>query len=405
MNQIKSEIFDYVVIGAGVAALYLANHFPQNSRYLLIDRRDYVGGRIKAVDFHGSSVSLGAGVMRDTDVIGQGISKELGLVVGSEEQKWKLLEDPVYDGKPEEMLEKVKQVFMKNKDKVSKLNFTQFLNLYFDPEFVRGFISYAEYHDFLNADVEKTITQYPLRDLLIRNAKYHFIKGGWKELVNKLEEKIIPENIHLEEEVRVVRKKIEENPLIEVATNKNTYLTKKLFICGDITCKNIQFDKFNSSTITEINSLFQSVQSVPFMRIYTYHPDGHNVPLLRSSSIISRTIPINDKILMSAYTEYISSIYLRDLLSATIDRDDALMVINKLLKNIFNGSTYTITPATDFVCKTWKHGVHYYKPLGGDKIQTIFPSEGLFFCGEYVSDSQGWVEGALRSVSGVLSYV
>jgi hypothetical protein len=57
----------------------------------------------------------------------------------------------------------------------------------------------------------------------------------------------------------------------------------------------------------------------------------------------------------------------------------------------------------------WKVGTHYFDPLQGFKSRKDFlnaaqhPLPGVLVVGEAVSDYQGWVEGALKSVKNVIN--
>ena len=51
-------IYDYIIIGAGIGGLYNAYLLNQNYTVLVLEKNDYIGGRIKEVKFHNTIVKL-----------------------------------------------------------------------------------------------------------------------------------------------------------------------------------------------------------------------------------------------------------------------------------------------------------------------------------------------------------
>ena len=67
------KIYDYIIIGSGIAGLYtalkLTDKYP-NSKILILEKNKYIGGRILVKKFANKYVPIGAGVGRyDKDVI------------------------------------------------------------------------------------------------------------------------------------------------------------------------------------------------------------------------------------------------------------------------------------------------------------------------------------------------
>ena len=66
-----------------------------------------------------------------------------------------------------------------------------------------------------------------------------------------------------------------------------------------------------------------------------------------------------------------------------------------------------ITDIDDIYFMYWEQGVHYYKPLGNNKINNVLkklqhPCNNVYVVGEMVSLRHGWVDGALGSVEKLL---
>jgi branched-subunit amino acid transport protein len=59
--------YDTIIVGAGIAGLYAAYKIKKQDpehRLLILEREDHIGGRMGTVNFHGSSIAIGAGVGR-----------------------------------------------------------------------------------------------------------------------------------------------------------------------------------------------------------------------------------------------------------------------------------------------------------------------------------------------------
>lgn len=64
------KLYDYIIIGGGISgiySLYELNKIHKNSKILLIEKEDYLGGRILNKKFHNNIVKLGAGIVKDNN--------------------------------------------------------------------------------------------------------------------------------------------------------------------------------------------------------------------------------------------------------------------------------------------------------------------------------------------------
>jgi hypothetical protein len=80
----NTNIFDYVIIGAGISGLYAAHrirqHADPNARILILEAGCRIGGRMAMVDFHGVMVEPGAGIGRlEKDHALRELLEELGI--------------------------------------------------------------------------------------------------------------------------------------------------------------------------------------------------------------------------------------------------------------------------------------------------------------------------------------
>jgi protoporphyrinogen oxidase len=80
----SDDIWDYIIIGAGITGLYAAYRLRQNAdpstRILVLEAGCRIGGRMAMVDFHGVKVEPGAGIGRlEKDRALRGLLEELGI--------------------------------------------------------------------------------------------------------------------------------------------------------------------------------------------------------------------------------------------------------------------------------------------------------------------------------------
>ena len=76
----SGQIYDYIVIGGGVAGLYANWKLnAQGKKGILLEKESEVGGRLLEVMFHGYQIKLGAGIMAEDNLHTLKLFKKLGL--------------------------------------------------------------------------------------------------------------------------------------------------------------------------------------------------------------------------------------------------------------------------------------------------------------------------------------
>ena len=58
----KTNIYDYIVIGAGIAGITYS-YTNKSDNFVILERNDYIGGRILNISWHDEQISLGGGVI------------------------------------------------------------------------------------------------------------------------------------------------------------------------------------------------------------------------------------------------------------------------------------------------------------------------------------------------------
>lgn len=376
-------IYDFIIIGSGISGLYTFYRLKKkfkSANIILLEKNDYIGGRAQCVDFHGTIISLGAGIIRPTDKHILTLCKKLGLKVGSFEKSTQNAIGNLSARKKEKLNYIVYQTYLNHYEYIQKhkLNFIQFLNSYFDTVFVNYFINHSEYTDYIEADVQKTIEEYPMEEILLTNQprKMMYIDGNWISLIDKLVQFIGRENVSLNQEIYCVT--VTDTNKIKIKTKtQNSLWCKQLFVCADKSIENIHFINCG-----KISNILENIGSVPFTRVYAYFKD--KTPVSESCkdplSWHDKIIPINDNVTMIAYNDSEKATFTNKIVNSSC---------TKLLSKMTN------MKIDDFVCKYWQHGVHYFKK--NVEIKNSW-SDKIIFLGEMVSKNQGFVEGCIQSV-------
>lgn len=383
--------YDNIIIGGGIAGLLMAYELEQmGQKFILFEKNDYLAGRMKWAYFHDVRVTLGAGVIREHDSDLIELCNKLGLELKSSKFSY-ALHPSIYTNQKEidNIVEYIIKVYQEHKNNLDLMNFRTFMDLYFPVEFTAKFKELVIYNDGWLEDVHNIINDYPLREMLPRTDKNFSIDGGWEKLIKTVIEKIKnKDNLKINEEVIEI-----DWPNKKIMTSKGKYSTKRLFICTNIEITNAKLNLPN-----DILKTLKIIGSVPFLRVYTYHPYGLEWISYRVPGPLQKIIPMGKKVCMSAYTDSFNAEQVRDILER-LNGQDAIDSMNKLIKNAFAGTSMKDSWCTDYIYHYWQHGVHYFKPHNEEIITS---RDNVYLVGEMTSKYQGWSQGAINSVNQTL---
>jgi protoporphyrinogen oxidase len=390
------NVLDYIVIGGGIAGLYYNwCCTKKNLKGILLEKENYFGGRALEKKFHGTNVKMGAGIITpDNKHLLKVIDKLKIKKVQFTSTITSMLKKP-FDMK--NAVQMIKEIYKKEKDKITNLTVTQFLKKYFDSKFVKEFLENCEYHDFLESDVMYFIKYYKLKDMIHHNDKIYSIV--WTDLVNKLVKNGKAANCMKNSMVtNIIKEGDGEKESLQfkvfVEGRKTPYTTKQIIMA--VTLKPL--DRLLNKVIDFSYSDY--IGTVPFIRIYSYHSTPYDRSKLGGFNLVPgklyKLIPITDKILMSAYSDNEDAISLFKLLK--LEKKDQIKKVQEMLDEVIN-----LSRITDIIIHYWDEGVHYYKPFGSNKMNKLLkklrnPIKGIKVIGEIVSRKHGYVEGAIESV-------
>lgn len=388
--------YDYIIIGAGMAGLYFAYRLEKMAitNYLILEKNNYIGGRVFATDFHDTKINLGASIIGIYNKHLIKLCKDLNIGLNDSYGDYNLI---FKDGDKHWFNKKVKEMYeifkKKNDENYVDETFITFLKKNLNEDEVERYLEHIEFFDYLTASTKCTFENYPVDDMYLGRYLYHTIKGGWSVLVKKLleyvkEKKIILENLVTEIEFN--------NNSYKITTDKAIYFSKKIVFATDINIKNIKIKGFS------IPEFINLIGSMDYVRLYTRHENHNLTKSVMGNNFLRKMIPIGKNIIMSSYTE---NIFAKKLAEAINSSTDKIKTINEFISIFLNGS-FDVSPIkkdSDYIFKYWEHGSHYYKPgYEYNKSYFINGEKNLMICGEIISKSQGYVEGAISSVDDLM---
>lgn len=382
-------MYDYIIVGGGIAGLY-ANYklSNQGKNGLLLEKNSYLGGRAFEIDFHGTLIKTGAGIIAEHNYHLLKLLKKLNIKIKSFTS---FIDTQL---KPFEMGKAICNIIAKyNEHKNTKLNMKQFLIKYFGSSFTKEFILNCEHHDFIKSNVEYFIKYYDINDM--SHEKYNVLTIKWIELINKLYKKNCLTNINVINVTTVGSNKY--NTFI-VKTDEKLYYCKKIIFATSLK----PLVKL-SKNIIDINYK-KYIGSVPFVKIYCYFKNGYKESKVNLSHFtivnnkLQKIIIINENILMVSYSDSNNALYWKKI--KALNKNKQINILNKYLKEL-----NIMGNINDIYIAFWEEGIHYYKPTSNlhktiNKLSN--PASNIYVVGEMISYKQGWVEGCIESVNRTL---
>jgi len=377
--------FDYTIIGAGIAGLYCALLLSikyQEKKIQILEKNNYIGGRVLVEKFCGKDVVIGAGVGR------YGKDKNLQALL----ERYNIPVNP-YDSKKSHVGFEPVDVYKMAKDMEKKkldLNKTfkqNFIHLYGNKLWERFELS-TGYTDFADADVLDTLNHYGFEEYK-NDMKYFSV--NWNMLKDRILGELKKNRVTIQKDIDVSNvRKVGPNKIV-IEAYKTRSGTKKVF-----ETRNVIFATNLPGLHSYVSPKYEKyitsqIVCQPFMRMYV--KVGDEIDSIKNYTIINnflqKIIPMGDKIYMMSYSDNKQASNLNNM---NVD------IIRKKLEELFDVN----------VCKIakyyWPCGTHYYKPLKYFKDREEFlniaqhPEENVFVIGDTVAFDQGWVEGALDSV-------
>lgn len=389
------EHIDTLIIGAGYAGLYAAHltrkkHGAQH-RIMIIERESQIGGRASNTEFGGTTVVTGAGIGRwGKDECLKSLMQNIGFPIDT------FIHNPAYAFEPIDVEKTFKTLNrVANTRSTGEKTFREFAASCLGTEEYRRFIQSTGYSDYEKEDAMSTLKLYGMDDnFCCQNAKLFGVP--WKLLAERIVEK---DRIDVRLNCEAVSLKSQDDGTILVKTKRGP-----TYVCGVVVV---------ATTISVLRKLFphnpvyKKIESQPFIRVYgKFSSDTKHIMAAYVkkytvvNTVLQKIIPMDvaKGVYMIAYSDNKSAIILDKINS----KDTYCRLLEKSLG--IPGDSLCLT---DMKKIYWHEGTHYVKPLSSlDKRTGLIyaaqhPMENVYVVGEAVSNDQGWVEGALKSVRNI----
>lgn len=421
---------DIIIIGSGIAGLYagyqIRRFAPANTTFLILEKngKKWMGGRAGNETFYGADVVVGAGVGRK--------NKDHALIQLLKDTKTPYSEFKStrnYATLPTKqrvditvIMQTLRGEFNKRPDyyRDSRKSFKQFFIDILGNTSYNDFVVMTGYTDFEDADIYETLAHYGMDDNV--SSGWTALHISWKELVERLYDRIGGEHFHFSTEVvNIGMQKADATEYrFEISTtNQNKkYYANKVIVATTITGARQIIPGAASPA-----SIYQQIRGQPFLIVYAKFDRASTVVMkkyLTAFTVVQgplqKLIPMDpDKgVYMIAYTDnqHAKTLKAKGALENTpATREMYSKWITQALGKPKHNNDEPPLHITAIRAYYWNDGTHYYTPLDTSKYKTRpefirkaqRPMPGMVVVGEMVSRHQGWVEGALESVDAVIT--
>ena len=159
----KSNIYDYTIIGGGISSLYSAYtilHKNPKSKIIILEKNNHIGGRIGMEMFNKIPVVIGAGIGRKKkDILLIHLLNKLKIKYNEFTAKHRYSNIECNVKKMFDYLKNQYKIYQKdkNKDIINKLTFKQYAIKLLNKDKYNNFKICSGYSDYENADIKDVL--------------------------------------------------------------------------------------------------------------------------------------------------------------------------------------------------------------------------------------------------------
>ena len=428
--SIKKPVYDIIIVGGGIAGLYMAYKLRNTNKSILIIEKDSrYGGRIETKYNQNGNEKLqyDAGPAR----ISRNHNRTLQLIKSLKLETIKIKPNKEYkhihsDKTVEiqnDISAKYSKYIIKESAKYSKtyLQSVKFVDLC---EQILGIEKTQEFKNMFGYDAEFTYCNaYDAIEMFKKDFQnigtYFVMKDGLSSVINTLLDKL-KEYSHITLVQNTEIKKFKYVQSTQLTRLYTTHTSNKSYDSGIIIWaipKN-PLAKINGWSKSQ-QDLFNSVEPISLHRIFCQFPHKNGkswlstVPRTTTNDGLRQIIPLNGE---KGFTQLYSDSYWADYwnIKYTHSKKDFIQELVLHLHTVF--PEYKTIPEPTYIDSVyWSEGVHMWKAgfnsdIYYDKIQHVSDTTNsnptvMFIIGEAFSKHQCWIEGAIESADDVYSSV
>lgn len=356
-----------IIIGCGIAGLVTAYRLQQRGEQVtLFDRSDHIGGRLLSGSIDNIIVPLGAGAGKyPSDYRLYNLCKELECEVTMFESEYRYASEI----HTKEEAAEIRDIIIRGIENLSeeeqrRITFRHFVECHIPPSLSKKIRDYVIYNDCWTTNCWSLLHDY--QDLFSVEGMNFIV--DWEILVDKLADKIGRKNIHLYSECTNIADG-------EVEINYKKYLYKSLILATNAS--------MNISGIPEpLLETVSYLKPIAIIRVYCTFDEkqAYENGITKIDTALDKIICMDNNL----YLIYAES------WKAKIVRN---MIENGLLQCLLSNNGFD--QYKEMIYQYWDVGVHQWM----QKPETIvYSADNIHLVGEYVSDKQRSIEGALESV-------
>jgi len=429
----SNNIYDYVIVGAGLSGLYCAYKLIQKGKtnIIILEKNNYLGGRIQSFELptitkikpenlktlgkklvvNNSYIELGAGVINGNHTKVLNLLKELNLtddLLILNSPKSFIFNNKKYDNNMailnnifNDIINELKLKLLDKEfyENASNISLYKLIKLHHGKKIAKIVMYKFGYHaDFL---YQNSIDGLKMFDKDYGNGQFYKLQNGLSQIINKLSRFVKNHNVNIIYDINVSNI-IKYNDMYKCIINNNNYICKNIIMAvPKANLKKIPY--FNN-----IHYLLNSVKQNSHIRIYATYPkiNGHvwfeNMPSYTTNDIINNIIPVDVENGMIQYYSDNKNAKLWNKFNKMEILDDAL---HSIITHLFGKD---IPKHNNLIISYKKIGTHMWKPKFNSEelykqIVKPYNDENIFIIGEAYSNNQQWMVGAINSVDNFLS--
>jgi hypothetical protein len=376
------------VVGGGISGLYCALKLSEKHKVVLIDERDYLGGRIKTQH----KMELGAARFNSSHTILLSLIKRYDLHPIRLPRRFDYIHcdhsivhyknaHKAFDACIQSVLDQTPL-----DDSLRDISFyTLCQRLLGDeaPLLLSVFGYYTEMKELNAYDAIQTFQ----KDFIATT--YYILEEGLSTLCD-----CMAKEIRRNGSIIYTNEKVLKTTKNRLHTTRRTIDVDHIIFCTKAS-QMVGFPKLKNYT--------RFLYEAPLLRIYAKYktPWFKDLHRITTNNILRQIIPIGDGIIMVSYTDGKDTEPFIPLLKK---EKELIHLIQTNLSLLF--PEHTIPYPEYIVPYFWEVGTHAWKPgAHSDRMydDAIHPYENVYVCGEAYSKHQAWMEGALNMAQDVLS--